>query len=769
MSGFEPSKIPKHRLSEVVPEPVCFAGSIQPHGVLLALSIPERVVVQVSANIQDYFDISPQDLLGRPLSVLLDETEIEAIDRELKHAGHLNKSSARINRDQQHFHITAYRTATAIVLELEPASIQLDARQMHARVNQAIAQLRRVPDLTEFLQTAAATVRGMTEFDRVMVYQFDSQGAGAVVAEAKRDDLPPYLGLHYPATDIPEPIRELYRRGLVRYIPDLSAPWVEFISTENSIAVQPLDLSSCVLRGVDPCCVEYHRNMGVAAILVIALVRGDTLWGLISCHHQTPKFIDGDVRESCQILGQLIASELANKVNTEELDELTRLRSLLTEFIQSIAEVDDLKQALVNPAPRLLDLVSAQGAAVCLEDEITRVGQTPSQDRIREIVDWIETQPSFPSSFSLPASAPDNVLFCTDSLPKIYQAAEAFKDSASGLLALQISKVRRYTILWFRPEVLQTVNWAGDPNTSLTVAADGSVTLCPRQSFDRWQEIVRFTSLPWKHCELENALNLRSAIVGIVLKGADELARVNQELERSNRELDSFAYAASHDLKEPLRGIHNYSNLLLRGYSEVLDDVGRSRLRTLTRLTRRMETLIDALLKFSRLGQAELNIHPTDLDRLLHQVLEELSIGRPHQQAEIRIPRSLPTVHCDSVLMRDVLVNLLSNALKYNDKSQRWIEIGYIESESETARQGPEASKNLHPEIFYVRDNGIGIRERHLDRIFSLFKRLHEQHLYGGGTGAGLTIAKKIIEHHGGRIWVESTDGEGSTFYFTLN
>ena len=768
MSGFEPSNVPPERFSEVIGEPVCFAGSIQPFGVLFVLSHPQLAIVRVSANLEDDFGISPQNVLGRPLSVLFDRPQIETIEPILQNLDPVGKSSLRLWRNRQYWNCTAYRTETAIVLEFERAFPEPKTPHLsvQTQVNSVITQLRQVRDLTAFLQLAAAKVRQMTGFDRVMVYQFDPQGSGAVVAEAKTDDLPSYLGLHYPATDIPEAVRELYRRGLVRYIPDLNAPSVEL--SEDAIAPEPLDLSFSLLRGVDPCCVEYHRNMGVAAIFVIALVRGETLWGLISCHHPTPKSIDCEVRESVALLGQLIASELTHKVNTEELDYLTRLRSLLTDFIQSIARVDDLRQALIDPAPRLLDVVSAQGAAVCLGDEITQVGITPSEEEIRVLVGWIETQQLTSSMPSPLTSVADNVLFHTDSLPQLYQAAEAFQDSASGLLVLQISRVRRYTILWFRPEVLQTVNWAGDPSTSVKVAADGSATLCPRQSFEQWQEIVRCTSLPWKACELENALNLRSAIVGIVLKKADELARINQELERSNRELDSFAYAASHDLKEPLRGIHNYSNLLLRGYSEVLDEVGKSRLQTLTRLTRRMEALIDALLKFSRLGQAELRLQATDLDELLRQVLEDLSIARLGLQMDIRIARSLPTVNCDPILVREVLVNLLGNALKYNDKPQRWLEIGYIEPESDTHGQTELNIETSKSKIFYVRDNGIGIRERHLDRIFELFKRLHEQHLYGGGTGAGLTISKKIIERHGGRIWVESTYGEGSTFYFTL-
>jgi two-component system, chemotaxis family, sensor kinase Cph1 len=780
MSESEPNTSPKNHFSEGVPELVHFASSIQPHGVLLALSDPELVVLQISANLQNYFGVLPQDLLGQPLEVLLHETSIALVQQELNrlsqaNSSHSNKLSLRVWVRKECFNATLSRRSNIVILELEPAAQpEIQLLQPHTQIKYAIARLRQIPDLTDFLQLATVEVRHITGFDRVMVYQFDAEGAGAVVAEAKRDDLPPYLGLHYPATDIPDPVRALYRQGMVRYIPDLSAQSVKLIPSENPMTHQLLDLSLSTLRSVDACCVEYHHNMDVAAIFVIALTQGETLWGLISCHHQSPKLVAYEVREGCEVLAQLIASELANKVNIEELHYLTKLRSLQSEFVQSIAQADDLKSALVNPAPRLLDLVSAQGAAICLENEITLVGTTPSLEQIHALLQWTDSRPT-----------PYAPLFHTDSLPKLYPEAEAFKDSASGLLVLQISKVRRYTILWFRPEVLQTVNWAGDPNTSLAVAADGSVTLCPRKSFERWQEIVRFTSLPWKDCELENAIDLRSAIVGIVLKKADELAKVNRELENSIQELDSFAYAASHDLKEPLRGIHNFSNLLLKGYAEVLDEVGQSRLRTLIRLTRRMESLIDALLKFSRLGHAELHVQPLDLNQLLNQVLEDLPISRPDMQTEICIPRPLPTVHGDPVLIYEVLINLISNAVKYNDKPQPRIEISYIDGKQEWGNvnesisrwvDGSPPSHSLshppsHPSTpytFYVRDNGIGIRERHLNSIFRLFKRLHEQHLYGGGTGAGLTIAKKIIERHGGQIWVESTYGEGSTFYFTL-
>lgn len=777
MSGIKPDHISEGYSNAVVAESVQFTRSIQPHGVLCVLSDPDLVVLQVSANLQDYFGVEPEVWLGQSLAVLLDSSAMAEIEQELTYLRTISsnpaqQSALRLTWEHHPFNATLHRSASSIILELELVDEpQMQLFQPQTRLKQAIAQLRQVPDLTDFLQLATSQIRHMTGCDRVVVYQFDAQGAGEVVAEAKRPDLPAYLGLHYPATDIPDPVRTLYRQGLVRYIPDLAAPPVPLIP-DRLLTEPPPDLHLSRLRGVDACCVEYHRNMEVAALFVMALTQGETLWGLISCHHQTPNFLAYEVRESCELLALWIASELAHKINGEELNYLTRLRALQSEFMQSIAQADDFKQALVHPAPRLLDLVGAQGAAICLDDEISPVGTTPSLEQIRALLQWLEMALSPVSTPSLHPS-----LFYTDALPKRYSEAANFKDKASGLLMLQISKVRRYRILWFRPEVLQTVNWAGNPSTSLHMAANGTVTFCPRTSFQQWQEIVRFTSLPWKNCELENALDLRSAIVGIVLKKADELTQINQELERSVRELDAFAYAASHDLKEPLRGIHNFSNLLLKGYADVLDEVGQSRLRTLIRLTRRMESLIDALLKLSRLSHADLHRQPIDLNLLVQQVLEDLRIGHPELQTEFRIPRPLPVLDCDPILIEEVLTNLITNAVKYNDTPQQWVEIGYIQSEQkqQTDRPVGSAVPQQSPAplsspglIVYVRDNGIGIRERHINSVFRLFKRLHEQHRYGGGTGAGLAIAKKIIERHGGQIWAESTYGEGSTFYFTL-
>ncbi|BAY44684.1 multi-sensor signal transduction histidine kinase [Scytonema sp. HK-05] len=750
MSQFEVN--PTQITNLIQHEPIEFSISIQPHGVLLALN-PQLVILQVSNNTEDLLGKKPDDLLGQPLSNLLDTKQVKAIEQcWQQERGRVNcfKLCIETSKGKQYFDGMAHSTESSLILELEPTDSvnEISFLSFHALAGEAIAKMRKTSNLTDFLQLVASEVQKITGFDRVMVYEFDHMGAGSVVAEIKRHNLSPYLGLHYPATDLPEQVRELYRRNLLRFIPNLNAQPVELVSVENpETHSTPVDLSFCVLRSAHPCCVEYHQNMGVAAILVIALIKEQKLWGLVACHNQTHKHIPYEVRKICEFLGQIVSRELEHKVNQSQLDYRVKLQSLQSDFIESISQADNFKEALVNPQPRLLDIVDAQGAAVYLDDEITLLGSTPNIEQVRLLIDWVDT------------SNGDN-LFSTDSLPKLYPEAVDFKDTASGLLLLRISKVRRYYILWFRPEVIQTVSWAGDPNESIQVDANGNVTLCPRASFERWQQTVRLTSLPWKPCELDSAIALRNAIVGIVLSKADELARMNLELERSNRELASFAFAASHDLKEPLRGIHNYSSVLLEDYAQLLDEDGIEYLQTVVSLSQRMETLINSLLRLSQLGQAKLQLEATDLNELLDQVIHLLRASRPQGQFDIRIPRLLPTIECDPVLLSEVFSNLIINALKYNDKPEKWVEIGYL-----TTEEQQETSVAF---VFYIRDNGIGIPEHHHESIFRLFKRLHSQEKYGGGAGAGLAISKKIVERHGGRIWVESVVDVGSTFYFTL-
>jgi PAS domain S-box-containing protein len=251
-----------------------------------------------------------------------------------------------------------------------------------------------------------------------------------------------------------------------------------------------------------------------------------------------------------------------------------------------------------------------------------------------------------------------------------------------------------------------------------------------------------------------------------LVKAANALRQRNEDLLRSNQELDSFAYIASHDLKEPLRGIHNYATFLIEDYHDQLDDEGKDKLDTLKRLTQRLDGLLDSLLELSRLGRVDFTPGAVDLDQIVHETLESLSITLQERKTEIRLPAPLPIVLGDAVLLGEVFRNLVTNAMKYNEKSERSIEIG-CEPVVRKSSTGDSSTTGARAAL-YVRDNGIGIPEQHLESVFRIFKRLHAREAFGGGTGVGLAITKKVIERHGGDIWIESTPDVGTTIYFTV-
>jgi chemotaxis family two-component system sensor kinase Cph1 len=741
-------------------EPIHIPGRIQPHGVLLVLSEPDLTIVQISSNSKRLLGYCPEELLNQPLSCLLNANQVNAITSCLsKDFESVNPLKLSIEHQQKTtvFDGIIHRYAGSLTLELEPSQVKepADFFGFYHLVKGTIHKLQNAHTLSAMCNVMVQEVRQLTDFDRVMVYQFDAEGAGRVIAEAKRDALTPYLGLHYPPSDIPKQAKQLYTLNWLRLIPDVDYQPSELVPAINPLTNEVTDLSLSVLRSVSPVHIEYLHNMGVGASMSISLLKNKQLWGLIACHHDSAKYLTYEVRIACEFLGQVMSLELSAKEENEDLDYKMKLKSIQSNFVEIIPQHDDLLEGLLNDEANLLELVSATGAAICWDDQIYAVGRTPNEEQLSDLLAWIETQV-------------EGNVYSTARLSSFYPAAESFSQVASGLLALAISRVNRNYILWFRPEVVQTVNWGGNPNKPVEVLDNGEVRLSPRKSFAAWQETVCGQSLPWKPCELEAVLELRSAIVGIVLRKADELAKINLELERSNSELDSFAYIASHDLKEPLRGIHNYSSFLIEDYADVLNEDGVTKLQTLVRLTQRMEDLINSLLHFSRLGRVELDLKPTELNELLQTVLDVLSISLD-QTVDIRIPRLLPTVMCDRVQMSEVFTNLISNAIKYNDRAAKWVEIGFLDPVRSSRKRhvdNDEASEIVT--TFYVKDNGIGIPEHHLNNIFRIFKRLHGPSKYGGGTGAGLTITKKIVERHSGEIWVESIPGEGSTFYFTL-
>ena len=758
----ESLKISDLTLNNCDREPIHIPGSIQPHGMLMVLEGDDFEIVQVSSNCNQFFQLEADALLGTCLEDWFGPDEQNKLQRCL--AGEFDSVNPlpfkyATGETVTHFDGIVHRLdSRKIIVELEPSerNSSVNFFDFYRFVKAPLDRLRQTQSLDELCQTITEEIRNLCKFDRVMVYKFAQDGSGHVIAESCREELEPFLGLHYPASDIPRQAKRLYARNLLRIVPNTRYEPVCLVPSVDPKTNQPTDLSDAVLRSVSPIHLEYLGNMGVAASMSISLLQQGNLWGLIACHHSTPHQVDYEHRTIAEFIGQVAGMEVAAKEEASLLDYRLNLTQLQARFIQSIAQRQDLIVALAQVD--LLPLVGASGAVVVNGVQQIHLGQTPPKEAIPPLIDWLEE------------TLGNDILFHSDSLSGVYSAAQSYSEKASGILALSVSKIQGIYLLWFRPEQVQNISWAGEPRKAISQDKDGNIRISPRQSFARWQDLRRGQSAPWLSCELDMALELRTSLLGLLLRNADELATVNRELTRSNSELDAFAYIASHDLKEPLRGIYNYSSFLLEDYQEKLDKDGVHKLETLMRLTKRMESLIDSLLHFSRLGRVELELEPTPLNGILEEVVEVLTLSRKSEGVEIKVEEGLATLNCDRIQLNELYSNLLSNAIKYNDKDPKYIEVGQL--------TGPEARAKLESQglaeetdsdiLLYVKDNGIGIRERHLATVFRIFKRLHAPKRYGGGTGAGLTIVKKIVERHGGVVWVESIYQQGSEFYFTL-
>ncbi|MEO1801827.1 MAG: ATP-binding protein [Cyanobacteria bacterium J06629_2] len=734
-------------LNELERQAIHTSSLIQPHGMILVLEEPSLKIVQATTNCHYAFGIDATEIIGKTLEELFDPFQVDIIQKGVaqENLDFINPTKMWVRKNGGEYGIfdgVFHRNKDGIlILELEPAESQesIPFLSFYHLAKASINQLQDSASLKDFCQIIVQEVRKVTGFDRVMLYRFDEDDHGAVIAEEKLEHLEPYLNLHFPASDIPKPARKLFSSNWIRLIPDAYAAPVELYPAKHPQSDRPVDLTLSILRSPYPCHLEYLHNMGVGASLTISLIENGKLWGLIACHHLTPKYVPYELRKACEFLGRVIFSEISNREESEDYDYRMKLAQMRSQLIDNMTQGESLVEGLVRDESSLLDIAAASGAAICLNGAWTLVGETPEESELNFLVQWLYKNIN-------------EEVFCTDSLAEIYPEADSYKNVASGLVAMAIS--RRNYVLWFRPEVIQTVNWGGDPNNAYqTINDDDGLRLSPRKSFELWKEEVRLTSLPWRQIEINGVKELRRVIVNIVLRQADELALLAQDLERSNSELKRFAYVASHDLQEPLNHVSNYVQLLEMRYGDRLDEDAKDFIGFAVEGVSLMQTLIDDVLVYSKVDSQDSEFKITDSGVALEKALTNLQRRIRDSNAEIIVADSLPILKADTTQLMQLFQNLIVNAIKFRSTAPPKIEIGIERLEDEW--------------LFSVKDNGIGIDPQFSDRIFVIFQRLHTRDEYPG-TGMGLAICKKIIECHRGKIWVESELETGSTFYFTI-
>lgn len=500
-------------LSNCAREPIHVPGFSQPFGVMMVMPAGKGRISQLSNNSELIFGEEPAQILGQKLSDVLDPDSAAAVNEVLRSGNwrEANPLKLTIQRNQGAMQVNAvvHRYDGLDFVEMEPVASEDShsaSRSFHL-VQSALLRLQQSQSIPDLWSAVVSEVQRITGYDRIMIYKFDRDEHGTVVAEQKRSHQQSFLGLHYPASDIPEQARRMYRTNWVRYIPDVHYKPVPLVPVVNENHNRLTDMTHCVLRSVSPIHCEYLHNMGVAASMSVSIMRDTHLWGLIACHHDSPRHLPYELRAACELLGQVVSIRIAALEDTEDCVYRSKTNTLQAQFLAELPKSKNIAAALVSQTPNLLAFLPASGAAVCFKGNVLTVGRTPNEDEIRLILDSTLHRVSAP-------------VFVTDRLQdRVFEASE-FVDTASGILCFTASRAHKFHVIWFRPEQLQVVKWGGEPTKP--VEFDGTnLRLSPRRSFEVWKEEVRGKSQVWTQSEIEAAVELRATLMSLLLSKDD--------------------------------------------------------------------------------------------------------------------------------------------------------------------------------------------------------------------------------------------------------
>jgi len=496
-------------------ELIHLAGSVQPHGVLLGLHGPELRIVQTSASAERLLGVAAQGLLERPVDVL--GGDIERCVRRLASQATLADPEAlrcrlQVRGQLVEFEGTLHRIdGDVLLVEIEPVGIDtgietvdLPGRRLLELLGETVRRISNTSTIGSLADAVVKSCREMLGYDRVMVYRFDPDGHGKIIAEARNPRLDSLLGHHYPATDIPQRARELYLRTRLRVLVDVNYEASPLVPQRLPGGDQELDMSSCYLRSMSPLHLQYLKNMGVTATLVVSLVREGRLWGLIACHHYAARNVRLGVRAATDMLAEVTSTRIAAIENYAHAQVAIQVRRLEQRLVEATSTEGDWRVALFRNPRTLLQPLDATGAALFYEGEVLTAGETPDAAELRELLLWIQTQPT------------GDELFSCNSVERSNPALDSLTPRASGVVAVRLSTMRPDYLMWFRKEQLLTVTWAGDP--SKPVVDNDPMKLSPRRSFAAWSEMVRGTALPWSVAEIALARAFGAALIDIIVQ-----------------------------------------------------------------------------------------------------------------------------------------------------------------------------------------------------------------------------------------------------------
>jgi two-component system, chemotaxis family, sensor kinase Cph1 len=747
--------VPDHEvtLTNCESEPIHIPGSIQPYGFLLAIKIVDYSIAFASKNCEIYFKLPLNEIIGKSLNIFLDSGEINAFIAQYKVDGSDMERPFVFSLHGKLYNTSAHKSGETVVLEMEPFTEEHNyLPELYIQTKRFAYHTERSDNLKKLCRDIAEETKLITGYDRVMIYRFDKNYNGEVFAESKQEDLEPFLGLYYPHTDIPAQARELYVRNPIRMIADVGYEPVPLFGLEEQEgkSASTLDLSLSFLRSVSPIHVQYMKNMGVAASFSISLIHNKKLWGLISCHHSTPKYIPYYVRLAAHLQAVFLQSQIDVRRAADEFELIKETNEKLQELSeQFIKEQPVISNNLTLEL--LKNLLNADGIAIIHKGNLFTAGIVPSNEETLLMADWFFKNIK-------------NENFSTSRFSDDYLPAKAMSNSVAGICYQRLGLLPGNAIFWMRQEIQTIKLWGGDPNKAVGLNEENNL-IAPRKSFAAWSESVKCQSTEWLRPELNAAASI-SLVIQRQLHLIDLMEEevkyrsLNEKLQKANDELANMNWISTHDLKEPLRKIQIYASIVLEKYSNDIPDIVNSNIVRMQASAAKMQRLIEALVSYASLVYDDAKFEMVDLNSVAKDVVMDLKEEIEEKGATIDIS-TLPDVKGINFQLQQLFVNIISNSIKFANQ-----DVPLVVKISSTKYTGiPETITGELPREWFkisFADNGIGFNNSFKTDIFKVFNRLNANQYTG--SGIGLAICKKIVESHNGYIIASGDVNKGSQF-----
>ena len=721
-------------LRECADEPIRVPGMIQPGGVLLAVG-PDGRVRRASENLSSLIPFTAEQALGRQLQELL-KLKDDPLASEPDSPMPMNRQPTllRVETEEGEWLTASVHRVdgeTVLELETEPPRGGADAGGRNGRdATRLLLGFRQIAheasDVRVFCDRVATHVARHLGYDRVMIYRFDCEWNGEVLAEAVADGVESFLGLNYPAADIPAQARQLYLENRVRQIGDVAA---DPVPVRDASEGPPLDMACCALRSLSPIHCVYLRNMGVAATLTLSIVVGGRLWGLVACHHRSPRRLSLADLQNCGLFGDLLSAEVQTIETARRAEALEERHRFHADVFRRIQSAEMLVPELADVSESLMRIVDADAMAMRFGDEIHTFGDVPAMPKLERLFQAIAARTLGEICF---------IDCVSDELPE----CEVDDERAGGMAAAEFWP--QDYILFLRRSRTHTVRWGGHPAKGFE--RDPRGRLLPRSSFAEWVQAVEGRSRPWTATDRQAATDFRNALAVFIIRRSRDLATLNQQLVQKSREIEQFVYSISHDLKSPLVTCRGFLGLIREDLAVGDMEEVRDSLRRAESATETMNAFIGDLLEFSRIGSVDAGpVSQIDLADVLAEAQEDLFGRLKECEATIDVRGELPVVRGRRTTLLRIFENLFDNALKYA-------------CDCPGGRIAVSCRTGHLDHVVSVRDWGPGIPEELHEKAMRLFQRVHAKKT---GTGIGLASVAKSMEQLGGSARLANPEDGG--------